>query len=66
MALKDIPQEKFPLLWEDYSEIYDQLDKACARFQELGYDDLAYSVGSVRVLLTEAWDKITQAEMEGR
>ena len=64
--LRDLPKGKFPLRFEDYSKMHDQLDKAAGRFAALGYDDLAEELEHVRNRLWLAWGKIATAEQEGR
>lgn len=66
MALRDLPKRKFPFHFDDYSKMHDQLDKAAAHFEALGYTDLAEEMEHVRNRLWLAWGAITEAEREGR
>jgi hypothetical protein len=66
MALKDNPARQFPLRFKTYSEMFDRLTEATARFEELGYQDPANGMEAVRESLSQAWDTIVAAEQGGR
>jgi hypothetical protein len=66
MPLRDLPARRFPLRFEKYSKLYDELNIAATRFANLGYDDLAAEMEAVRDRLHRAWNAIMDAERSGR
>lgn len=66
MALRDLPASKFPLRFQAYSKIYDQLDAAADGFADLGYADLSREMEAARDRLYAAWNAIAEAERNGR
>ncbi|CCG42110.1 hypothetical protein [Magnetospirillum molischianum] len=66
VPLRDLPRSRFPLTFERYSRLYDQIDAAADRFADLGYSDLAVEMSGVRASLSRAWNAIATAEREGR
>jgi hypothetical protein len=66
MALRDLPRERFPLHWDTYSRIYDELIEAGRRFYDLGYPDLATYAEQTLAALKETWNAIVAAERAGR
>jgi len=66
VPLRDLPRSRFPLTFERYSRLYDQIAVAADRFAVLGYSDLATEMSGVRASLSRAWNAIATAEREGR
>jgi len=63
--LRDLPADKFPLRFEEYSNLYDRLREAASGFANLGYPALAEEVDATRAQLHKAWNAIRDTESAG-
>lgn len=66
ITLRDLAADKFPLRFEAYSKMHDELTDAAEGFSRLGYENLACEMDAVRSRLEAAWNAIVVTEQAGR
>lgn len=65
MRFSDIPAHEFPLRYEKYSRLYDEIQAAAEGFDNLGTRDgctVAQELYQVRAKLSRAWEVMREIE----